>query len=85
MNNNDIEAKAMLETLKAMDSKVGKAFARKALRAGAKVQQTSAKNNASSVTGSTKAALKIKATKRSTKRVGMLVMISKGDFSNPKF
>jgi len=75
----EFDAKKMIATLQSMDN-TGRKFARQALREGARVQAAAAKGKAPQDTGTTANAIKVRAMKRSTLRIGVISGISRVSF-----
>jgi HK97 gp10 family phage protein len=63
----------------------GGRIARRSLRAGAKVMQAQLRQDAPDVTGQTKAAIKVRAGKRSRTKISMMVTLGKGFFQGSTF
>jgi len=64
-----------IKKLKGLEAKVSKKVVRQAMRAGMKLVQQAVKNNAPVDSGDLKEGVKVRATKRSRKKMGIMVSI----------
>ena len=75
----------LLLKLKDLEAKVSGKYMRTALRAGAKVIRTQMVADAPVKSGATRAAVKLKAMRRSRTRVGMMISVGAGWFKGTEF
>lgn len=77
--------KALLKALGNLPKIVAKKALRQAMRPAMKIVQDSAKKNAPVDTGLTRKSIKVRAMKRSTKFIGIDVLIGEGDYKGKTF